>query len=95
MACFLRQRNLEGCNANNIRQLDPFGELAWDFILAIFKSGWDMLTTSNDSPIRNNVARKFSKSTIPLSKRRFKTASRSTRSPPLFYLILPRKSWKR
>jgi len=28
MACFLRQRNLEGRNGNNIKQLDPFGQSA-------------------------------------------------------------------
>jgi len=39
MACFLRQRNVKDQNANSIRQLDPFGESAWDFILAIFESG--------------------------------------------------------
>jgi len=39
MACFLRQRNLEERNGNNIRHLDPFSESAWDFISAIFKSG--------------------------------------------------------
>jgi len=39
MACFLRQRNLEGLNSNNISQLDTFGESAWDFISAIFESG--------------------------------------------------------
>ena len=39
MACFLRQHNLEGHNGNNIKQLDPFGQSAWDFISAIFESG--------------------------------------------------------
>lgn len=62
MARFLRQRKLEGRNANNIRQLDPFGESAWDFVSAIFKSGWDALTTSNKSSIRSNISKEFSKS---------------------------------
>jgi len=39
MACFLRQRNVRDQDANSIRQLDPFGESAWDFVLAIFESG--------------------------------------------------------
>jgi len=39
IACFLRQKNLKGHNGNNISQLDPFGESAWNFILAIFESG--------------------------------------------------------
>ena len=79
--CFLRQRNLEGCNANNIRQLDLFGKSAWDFILAIFESGWDMLTTSNDSSIRNNVARKFGKSTIPPIKEKVQNSIQINKVP--------------
>jgi len=39
MVCFLKQRSLEGHNGNNILQLELFGELAWEFISAIFESG--------------------------------------------------------
>ena len=38
MACFLKQRSLEGHDGNNIPQLELFGELAWDFISIIFES---------------------------------------------------------
>ena len=38
MAYFLRQRNVKDQDANNIRQLDPFSESAWDFVSAIFES---------------------------------------------------------
>jgi len=41
MACFLKQRSLEGRDGNNIPQLELFGESAWEFISAIFESGWD------------------------------------------------------
>jgi len=41
MACFLKQQNLEGRDSNNIPQLALFGESAWEFISAIFESGWD------------------------------------------------------
>jgi len=41
MACFLKQRSLEGCDGNNIPQLELFGESAWVFISAIFESGWN------------------------------------------------------
>ena len=67
MACFLHQWNLKGRNANNIRQLEPFGESAWDFVSAIFESGWDVLTTSSKSSIRSNIASEFGKRTIPPS----------------------------
>jgi len=68
MARFLRQRNLEGCNGNNMSQLSTFGESAWEFISAIFESGWDQLTTSDDTPIRDNIMTKFSKVNIPPAK---------------------------
>jgi len=47
VACFLRQQNIKDQDANSIRQLDPFGKSAWDFISAIFESGWDTLITAN------------------------------------------------
>jgi len=65
MACFLRQRNVKDRDTNSIRQLDPFGESAWDFVLAIFESGWDTLTTANKSSIRDNFTKEFGKSTKP------------------------------
>jgi len=39
IACFLKQCSLEGHDGNSIPQLELFGESAWDFIFAIFKSG--------------------------------------------------------
>jgi len=66
MAYFLRQRNVKDQDANSIRQLDLFGKSAWNFVLAIFKSGWNTLTTANKSSIRDNFTKEFGKSTKPL-----------------------------
>jgi len=68
MAYFICQRSLENRNANNIRQLGSFGKSAWDFILAIFESSWDVLTTANKSSIRSNVIKEFGKKTNPSPK---------------------------
>ena len=65
MACSLRQRNIKDHNGNNIRQLDPFGDSAWNFISAIFEAGWDQLITSDDTSIRDNIASKFGKVKVP------------------------------
>ena len=65
MACFLRQWNVKDQNANNIRQLDSFSESAWDFISAIFESGWDTLATANKSSIKDNITKEFDKTTKP------------------------------
>ena len=63
IACFLRQWNIKDWDANSIRQLDPFGESAWDFVSAILESGWDTLTTANKSSIRDNFTKEFGKTT--------------------------------
>jgi len=82
MACFLRQRNLKGYNGNNIKQLDPFGQSAWDFISAIFKSGWDILTTDNKSTIRGNIAKEFGKATNPPSRENIHYGTHISKVPP-------------
>ena len=56
MACFLKQQSLEGCDGNNIPQLKLFGESAWEFISAIFKSGWDQLHSSKNTTICDNIS---------------------------------------
>jgi len=56
MACFLKQQSLEGHNGNNISQLELFGESAWEFISAIFESGWDQLHSSKNISICDNIS---------------------------------------
>jgi len=56
MACFLKQRSLEGRDGNNIPQLALFSESAWEFISAIFESGWDQLHSSTNTTIRYNIS---------------------------------------
>jgi len=94
MACFLRQRNVKENNANSIRQLDPFGESAWDFISAIFESGWDTLMTANKSSIRDNITKEFGKSTKPSPSANTRHGPHVTKVPPPFLPAPPRKFWK-
>jgi len=94
MACFLRQRNLKGRNRNNIKQLDLFGQSAWDFISAIFKSGWDTLTTANKSTIRGNITKEFDKATNLPSRENIRHGTHISKVLPLSYPTSPRKSWK-
>jgi len=82
MACFLRQRNIKDWNANSIRQLDPFSESAWDFISAIFESGWDTFITANKSSIRDNITKEFGKSTKPSSSTNTRHRAHITKVPP-------------
>ena len=83
IACFLRQRNVKDWNTNSIRQLDPFGESAWDFVLAIFESGWDTLTTANKLSIRDNFTKEFGKSTKPSPSVNIHHGAHITKVPPL------------
>ena len=83
MACFLRQRNVKERDANSIRQLDPFSESAWNFISAIFESGWDTLTTANKSSIRDNVTKEFGKSTKPSPSANTRHGPHVTKVPPI------------
>jgi len=59
IVCFLKQQSLEGCDGNNIPQLELFGESAWEFISAIFKSGWDQLHSSKNTTIHDNISTHF------------------------------------
>jgi len=59
MACFLKQRSLEGRNGNSIPQLELFSESAWEFISTIFESGWDQLHSSENTTICDNISTHF------------------------------------
>ena len=48
MTAFVRQWKLEDKTVENISQISEFGFVAWDFLLAIYESGWDKLTANKD-----------------------------------------------
>jgi len=73
MACFLKQRSLEGRDGNNIPQLELFGKSAWEFISTIFESSWDQLYSSENTTIHDNISTHFGNIQI-----RDKTAKNST-----------------
>jgi len=81
MACFLRQQNVKDWDANSIRQLDSFGKSAWDFISAIFESGWDTLTIANKTFIRDNFAKEFGKTTKPSPSANIRYGTHITKVP--------------
>ena len=84
IAYFLRQQNVKDQNANSIRQLDPFGESAWDFVSAILKSGWDTLITANKSTIRDNFTKEFGKTSKPSPSVNIRYGAHITKvSPPI------------
>ena len=58
-ATYIRQTNLSKGNPNTLPQLNLFGDAAWDFLMAIYKSNWDQLHVKNGVSFRNKVAGQF------------------------------------
>ena len=60
MANFIQNRGVDRNKINNVTQLQGFGQVAWEFILSIYKSEWDALTTNNNNRMfRQNISSKF------------------------------------
>jgi len=60
MANFIQNRGVDRNKINNVTQLQGFGQVAWEFILSIYKSEWDALTTNNNNRmVRQNISSKF------------------------------------
>jgi len=58
---YIISKSIEGDKANNIKDLEGIGKVAWEFILSLYKVHWDNLVI-NDTNIlfRNKVKSKFS-----------------------------------
>lgn len=86
MATFLNQRKLDDQDGNDIYQLSSFGDTTWQFILAIYKSGWNQLYIMANISFKFMVKSKFTKNipqTSSISKLPYNSIARKV-SPPLF-----------
>jgi len=94
---FVRQWKLEDKIANNISQITKFGFVAWDFLTAIYESGWDKLAVSKDKSFRQTVSLQFNKiytnnaNTNKLSSKRKEKKANISRIPFLI-LSMPSRS---
>ena len=60
MMNYILNKKVEIGKVNNFEDLKGVGKVAQDFILAIYKSGWDVLiTNSNSNSFRKKVLAKF------------------------------------
>ena len=59
MSKYILNKSVERDKVNDFDNLKDIGKVAWDFILAIYDSGWDALCVDNNSSFRNKVASKF------------------------------------
>ena len=90
IAAFVRQHKLEDKTAKDISQILEFGFVAWNFLLAIYKSGWDRLVANKKQKyfrqcISVQFNRKFSNNSVPKeeSKGKDKQASVFRIFPPI------------
>jgi len=95
MTNFIKNRNLKNEKINNILYIVGFGQAAWTSILAIYKSGWDVLKNGKDNiTFYQKVKLRFSNN-IPTHTNRKKSKRASvlksveiSKLPPL--PVLPR-----
>ena len=65
IAAFIRQRELEDKTAEDIPQILEFGFATWDFLLAIYESGWDELAANkNQKSFRQCVSVQFNRKSV-------------------------------
>ena len=49
MTNYIRNKSIEPNKANNVLDLKRVEEAAWNFILALYNSGWDSLVSNNNN----------------------------------------------
>ena len=85
---YILNKSVERGKVNNFEDLKGIGKVAWEFISAIYDSGWDTLYVDNNTLFKNKVTLKFTPkvNNIPKnkgSKETEKLASVSSLSPPI------------
>ena len=57
---FIRSKKVVNSRASDVPELSGFGEVAWNFISSIYKSGWDLLSTDKYINLfKSKVVNKF------------------------------------
>ena len=61
MQKYILDKAIDSNKANNIKDLEGVGKVAWKFITALYESHWDgLLVNSTNRSFRNNIKSKFS-----------------------------------
>jgi len=65
IVAFIRQHKLEDKTTKNIPQISEFSFVAWNFLSAIYESGWNILTANKDQKsFRQCVSTQFNGKSI-------------------------------
>ena len=59
MTKYILNKKIENSKTNEVNNLKDIGEVAWKFILAIYKLEWDSLVTDNNISFRHKILAKF------------------------------------
>lgn len=60
MTKYIENKKIENNKANEVLDLKGIGEAAWNFISAIYNSGWDsLIVDENNNSFRQKVSSKF------------------------------------
>ena len=90
MANFIKQRPIGDKTEKDIPQIDQFGYAAWEFILAIYKAGWDkIIANANGKSFRQCVSSQFNRNKVMVNKDNNGKLANISKVPPL---IPPRPS---
>ena len=49
MTKYIKNKSINHSKTNNILYLSSIGEVAWNFISTIYKSGWDLLISNKEN----------------------------------------------
>ena len=101
MTIYICNKKIENSKLNEVKNLKGIGKAAWNFISAIYESGWDLLITDNNNiSFRNKVLVKFTLKINKVNTNKSKSGKSTDRPttfnklPPSFQPNCPRRSMK-
>jgi len=89
MEKYILGKSIDGTEANNIKDFESLGKVAWGFISALYSSQWDnLIVDGTNCTFRNNIKSKFSpqvakETTKSKSPNIFQSSYVSTIPPPI------------
>jgi len=89
MCKYILDKTINDDKANNIKDLEDIGKVAWEFISTIYEAHWNSLFVDNSTSFRNKVKSKFNPQVIktPVNNKEKETV-KSTFVSPLSLSIL-------
>ena len=90
MTKYILNKKIENSKTNEVNNLKDIGEVAWKFILAIYKLEWDSLVTDNNISFRHKILAKFTPKINKVNTNKNKNGKNTDQSS---VMILNPQSW--